>query len=327
MRAVVIREPGGPDVLQLRTDVSEPLIGPADVLVRVQATAVNRADLLQRRGHYPAPAGVPPDVPGLEFAGVVEDRGVDATRLPIGARVMGLVAGGGYAEYVAVNEAELLPVPAALTIEEAAAIPEAYLTAHDAMFTQASLRPGEAVLIHGVGSGVGCAAVQLAAARGARVFGTSRSAWKLERAGALGVAVAIDTTREDFADAVLRDTDGKGTDVIIDLVGGNTLPGNLRALAPLGRLIIVGLVAGAKAELDMRLVLRKRLLLRGTVMRSRTSAERAAVVSAFRADALWLFESGRIRPVIHAVLPMADAPRAHQLLEANENFGKVVLTW
>jgi NADPH2:quinone reductase len=326
VRAVVIARPGGPEVLELR-DVPAPEPSGAQLRVRVHATAVNRADLLQRRGAYPAPAGAPADIPGLEYAGTVDAVGPAASGWRIGERVMGLVGGGGYAEAVVVDEGEALPVPAGLSLEQAAAVPEAFLTAHDALVTQARLKAGEVVLIHGVGSGVGTAALQLAAVRGARVIGTSRSAWKLERAVELGLHDAIDTGREDFAHAVLRLTDGHGADVVLDLVGGDYLRGNLDALAGRGRIAVVGLVAGATATLDMRTLMGKRAHIFGTVMRTRPLREKVAVAAAFRDDALHHFDTGRLRPVIDDVLPMGEAAAAHARLEANENFGKIVLRW
>jgi putative PIG3 family NAD(P)H quinone oxidoreductase len=327
MRAIVIARPGGPEVLEPRDDVPDPVPAAGEVRVRVHASAVNRADLMQREGRYPAPSGVPADIPGLEYAGIVDRLGTGVSAFVEGDAVMGLVGGGGYAEYVVANAAEVMPAPAALPLAHAAAIPEVFLTAHDALVTQAGLRRGERVLVHAAGSGVGTAAVQLASAIGAHVFGTARSAWKLERCRAFGMAAGIDTTREDFAEVVLRETQGEGVDVVLDLVGGDALPGNLRALAQRGRLIVVGLVAGATATLDMRLLLRKRLHLRGTVMRSRSAAEKAQVASAFRTDALALFDSGRLSPVIHETLPMAEAARAHAILQDNANFGKVLLVW
>lgn len=327
MRAIVIARPGGPEVLEPREDVPDPEPGPGEVRVRVHATAVNRADLLQRRGRYGAEPGAAEPVPGLEFAGVVDVTGPDARRWAAGDPVMGLVAGGGYAEYVVVHEDEAIPVPDTLSLTEAAAVPEVFLTAHDALFSQAGLASGETLLVHAAGSGVGTAAIQLARARGARVIGTARSPWKLERARALGLDVGIDTSREDFAEVVARETDGHGADVVLDLVGGDYLDGNLRAAAHGARVVIVGLVAGSTAPLDMRMLMRKRMILRGTMMRTRSLAEKIDVARAFTADALPLLANGAVRPVIDRVLPAMEAARAHALLEQNETFGKVVLDW
>jgi len=326
MKAVVIREPGGPGVLDLR-EVETPLPGPSRIRVRVAATALNRADLLQRRGRYPAPPGWPADIPGLEYAGVVDAAGAGVTRWRVGDRVMGLVGGGACAEAVVVHEDEALPVPPSLPLEAAAAVPEAFITAHDALVTQMQLRGGEWVLIHGAGSGVGTAALQISLCLGARTMGTSRSAWKLERCVADGLEVAIEAGPGGFAEAVARATDGHGADGVLDLVGGSYLRGNLAALAERGRIVIVGLVAGASCELDMRTLMRKRATLRGTTLRSRSLEEKVEATRAFGDFAGPLLETGRLRPVVHAVLPMEEVRAAHEMLEADRNYGKVVLSW
>jgi NADPH2:quinone reductase len=324
MKAIVITKPGGPDVLELR-DVAEPVPSSHQILVRVAATAVNRADLLQRAGNYPAPADVPQDIPGLEYAGTIAAAGDAVTRWRAGDRVMGLVGGGSYAEYIVTHEDEAIAVPSSLSDEDAAAVPEAFITAHDALFTQMRLASGETLLIHAVGSGVGTAALQLARAAGARVFGTQRSAWKLERAQQLGLDVAIDTTQFDFAVVALHETKHRGVDGILDLVGGNYMNANVRALAVKGRIMLVGLVAGARTELDMRALLGKRASITGTVLRARSLAEKIEVARAFERDVLPLLERREVRPIVDEVLPLADAARAHELVADNRNFGKVVL--
>jgi NADPH:quinone reductase len=324
MRAIVITRPGAPDVLELR-DVPAPLPGPGQLRVRVHATAVNRADLLQRAGRYPAPPGVAADIPGLEYAGVVDRVGDGVIRWRPGDRVMGLVGGGSYAEFVVTTEGEALPVPAGMSLAEAAAVPEAFITAHDALFTQMGLAAGETVLVHAVGSGVGTAALQLARAAGARVIGTQRSQWKLERATSLGLDAAINTAAGDFVPAVLAATGGVGVDGVLDLVGGPFLDGDIRVLRERGRVLLVGLVAGASCELDLRRLLQKRATVTGTVLRARSPAEKVEVAAAFRRDVLPLLADGRVRPVIDDVIPLADAARAHGLVEANRNFGKIVL--
>jgi NADPH:quinone reductase len=242
-----------------------------------------------------------------------------------GDRVMGLVGGGSYAEYVATHEDEAVAVPDTLSFDEAAAVPEAFITAHDALFTQMRLARGETVLIHAVGSGVGTAALQLARAAGARVIGTQRSAWKLERATQLGLDVAIDTSSQDFVDIALADTAGRGVDGVLDLVGGDFVGGSLRALAVRGRILLVGLVAGARHDLDLRLLLQKRATITGTVLRARTLHEKITATRAFADDVLPLLRSGAVRPIIDGVLPLAEAARAHETVEANRNFGKIVL--
>jgi putative PIG3 family NAD(P)H quinone oxidoreductase len=324
MRAVVITRPGGPEVLEVR-DVARPEPGKRQIRVRVVATAVNRADLLQRAGNYPAPEGSPADIPGLEYAGFVDSMGPRVSRWHGGERVMGLVGGGSYAEYVITHEDEAVTVPEALSLEHAAAVPEAFITAHDALITQMKLKRGQLLLIHAVGSGVGTAALQLAKAIGARVIGTQRSAWKLERATSLGLDRGIDVANEDFAEVALEITAGRGVDGILDLVGGDYLPGNLRALASKGRILLVGLVAGSKHELDMRLVMRKRATIIGTVLRSRSLDEKIAAIQTFAGEVLPLIEAGTITPIVDEVLPLEQAAHAHEIVADNRTFGKVVL--
>ena len=326
MKAIVITEPGPPEVLQL-ADRPDPVPGPGTILVRVAATSVNRADLLQRQGHYPAPPGAPEDIPGLEYAGTVEAVGEGVTRWKAGDRVMGLVAGGGYAERVVVPADHALPVPDALSLAEAAAVPEVFITAHDALTARLGVRDGETVLVHAIGSGVGTAALQLARARGCRVIGTSRSPWKLDRARALGLDVAVDASSGEWIHTVQDATDGRGVDAVLDLVGGDYLTQNLRALAPLGRLVVVGLTGGRTAELDLGAVLARRLTIVGTALRTRSDPEKAEATASFERDVLPLLASRAIRPLIHATLPMSDAPRAHEMLESNRTFGSVVLAW
>jgi putative PIG3 family NAD(P)H quinone oxidoreductase len=326
MNAIVITRPGPPDVLQLQ-DRPDPKPGNGEVMVRVAASAVNRADLLQRRGQYAAPEGWPADIPGLEYAGLIEEIGADVGGWSIGDRVMGLVGGGGYAEYVVVPAAELVPVPEALGLEEAGGVPEVFITAHDALRTRAGLRSGETLLIHAVGSGVGTAAVQLAKAWGCRVLGTSRTGWKLGRARELGLDEPIDAADGAFAAAVRDATDGRGVDVVLDLVGAGYLEENLRSLATLGRHVVVGLPSGREASLDLGLLLRNRLTLVGTALRTRTPEEKAEAARSFGDDVVPLLAGGTVRPVIHATFPMADAARAHALVESNETFGKVILAW
>jgi NADPH2:quinone reductase len=324
MRAIVISRPGGPDVLEPR-DVRTPEPGSHQIRVRVHGASLNQADLMQRRGHYPAPPGVPADIPGLDYAGTVDSLGDDSRRQHPGDRVMGLVAGGGYAEYVVVHEDEAIPVPASLTLEEAAAVPEVFFTAHDAL-RQLAVVAGEWLVVHGIGSGVGTAALQLARAAGVRVIGTARSRDKLERAAALGLDHGIDSTEQDWVEEVQKITGG-GAQAIMDLVGGAFFSGDVRASAKFGRILAVGLVAGAKAELDFRVVLNKRLSIRGTVLRSRSLEEKIAVARAFEDTGSPLLASGAVRPVIDAVRPFAEVRAAHEQLESGTVFGKIVLVW
>ena len=325
MRAVVIREPGGPDVLEVR-EVPDPDPASGEVVVRVEAVGVNRADLLQRRGRYPAPDGYPADIPGLEVAGVVEGVGDDVGELEVGDRVMGVVAGGGYAEKVAVPAATLVPVPEALDAVSAAAVPEVFMTAFDAVFLQEGLRAGETLLIHAVGSGVGTAAVQLARRAGARTVGTSRTPEKLERARELGLDVAVEGD-DAWPDAVLEATDGDGADVILDLVGAPYLEGNQKILARRGRHIVVGVTGGATAPIDLRRLMGRRGAIRGTVLRARAVAEKALLARAFREEVLPGFEDGTLRPVVDRSFPAEEAAEAHRYMESDANFGKILLTW
>ncbi len=323
-QAIVITHPGGPDVLHLQNvTVRDP--GRSELCVRVRAAGVNRADLLQRRGLYPAPPGWPADVPGLEYAGIIESVGEDVGGWKPGDRVMGLVGGGGYSELVVVHEGEALPIPERLSFEEAAAVPEAFITAHDALFTQLVLAEGERLLIHAVGSGVGTAALQLAKTAGATVFGSSRSAWKLERGRGLGLDVAIDSSKQDIAEAVKRATDDEGVHAVLDLVGAPYLAANLESLAMKGRMVVVGLTAGRTAEIDLGTVLRKRLTIMGTALRSRRLEEKIETTQAFHRHAGALLADGRIVPVLDRVFPLEETADAHRHMEASANFGKIVL--
>jgi len=323
MKAIAIVMRDGQGVLEpVERPVPEP--GSRELLVRVEATAVNRADLLQRRGQYPPPPGAPPDVPGLEYAGVVARIASDVTEWEVGDRVMGLVGGGSYAEYVVVHEGEAIPVPAHFAFTEAAAVPEAFITAHDALYMQCHVKVGETVLVHAAASGVGTAAVQLAKAAGARVIGTVRSEGKLERVRALGADVVLQPAG-DWPDRVLAASGGRGVDVVLDLVGGDYLGGNVRVLAKCGRLIIVGLTAGRESRLDMGAVLGKRLHIIGTVMRARTRDEKILAATAFTRDVFPLLAAAAVRPVVDRVLPLARAAEAHELLAGNATVGKVVL--
>ncbi|MGD2215121.1 MAG: NAD(P)H-quinone oxidoreductase [Gemmatimonadales bacterium] len=324
MRAIVIREPGDPEVLEIGK-IKAPEPGRREVRVRVHAAGVNRADLLQRRGLYPPPPGWPAEVPGLEYAGEVEAVGEAVELWKAGDRVMGLVGGGGYAQYVVVHEREALAIPPLLSFEEAAAVPEVFVTAHDALFTQMRLELGERLLIHAVGSGVGTAALQLAEAAGVTVIGTSRAEWKLERATDYGLDVLINTSKQDFPEMVDQATAGKGVHVVLDLVGGPYLAGNIASLAEKGRMIVVGLTAGRTAEIDLGTILRKRLCIIGTSLRFRPLEEKIEAVRAFDRDVGSLLASGRVRPIIDRVFEFEEAVEAHRYMETDQNFGKLVI--
>jgi NADPH2:quinone reductase len=326
MRAVVIARPGGPDVLELR-DLARPEPGSAEVLVRVRATALNRADLLQREGRYPAPPGAPSDIPGLEFAGEVAALGPGAREWREGDRVFGITGGGSYAEYLVAHERTLAPIPGSIGWDEAAAVPEAFITAHDALVTQAAVRPAERVLIHAIGSGVGLAAAQLARALGAIPYGTSRTGDKIDRARSFGLEDGIVLSRDTgpLADEVARWTERRGVDVVLDLVGGSYVEAGVEALAPRGRLILIGTVAGVQTQLDLRRVLTRRLTIRGTVLRARPLEEKILATRAFAAEVVPLLERGVVRPVIDSRFDLSEIAAAHRRLESNATFGKVVV--
>jgi putative PIG3 family NAD(P)H quinone oxidoreductase len=320
MHAIVIREPGGPEVLEW-VEVPDPVAGPGEVLVEVVASAVNRADLMQRAGFYPPPPGAPP-YPGLECSGRISALGDGVTGHQVGDEVCALLSGGGYAERVAVPVGQLMPVPTGLV--ESAALPEVACTVWSNLVAAAHLAEGEWVLVHGGGSGIGTFAIQFAVARGARVLTTARRA-KHEALRELGAEVTIDYTEEDFLDAVLAATDGRGADVILDIQGGEYLPRNVSALAVGGRLVVIGLQGGRKGELDLGQLVVKRASVAASTLRARPRAEKAKICSGVR-DEVWpLVEDGRIRPVIYRRLPMSQAAEAHQLVASNAHIGKVLL--
>jgi putative PIG3 family NAD(P)H quinone oxidoreductase len=324
MRAVVIARPGGPDVLELKA-VPMPVPGKGEVRVRVHATAVNRVDLLQRIGVYPAPADAPQDIPGIEYAGEIDALGDGVTTFAPGDRVFGLCGGGAYAEYLTVHARTVLRMPPDLSFAEAAAVPEAFITAYDALFPQARLAPGETLLLHAAGSGVGTAAIQLAVAHGVRVIGTARTARKLEAAGALGMHEGILLTEANFAREVLKLTGEAGVDVVLELVGGPYVAEDLKCMASGGRLILVGLVAGGSAELDLGAVLRRRLEIRGTVLRARPLEEKILLARSFSRHVVPFIKSGALKAIIDRIFPLPASAEAHEYLAANESYGKVVL--
>ena len=326
MRAVIYEGAGGPEVITIG-DVPKPEVRPDHIRVRVHAAGVNRADLIQRRGQYAAPPGWPANIPGLEYAGEVEAVRPGVTRWKVGDRVMGLVGGGAQAEFVVVHQDEALPIPVELSYTEAAAIPEAFLTAYDALVTRSRLQAGERVLIHAVGSGVGTAATQIAKHYGAIVLGTSRSGDKLARALVYGLDIGIDTSSTPF-----REATGDPVDVVLDVLGGPSFSDNLAVLAPRGRLILLGFLAGSSTEADLGPILRKRLEVIGTVMRTRGLEERIPLVREFAARMLPLFEprtdqGTSLRPVLERAYPMTQLADAHRVMEGNATFGKIVVEW
>ncbi len=328
MKAVTIVSFGGVEGLEVREVADAPRAVADRVRVRVHAAGLNRADILQRLGRYPAPPGYPQDIPGLEFAGEVIELGEEARAWKVGDRVFGITGGGAQAEFVTVPESTLAEIPPNLDWAEAASIPEVFMTAHDALFTQCRLQMGERVLIHAAGSGVGTAASQLVNAAGAIAYGTSRTADKLQRAKEFGLtdSVVVAKDSSEFAEAVKRWTNDAGVDVILDLVGAKYLKANLESLALKGRLIFVGTTSGAKAEIDYAVVMRKRLRIMGTSLRTRSIEEKATATRLFAQQVGPLLASAKVRPVIDRVFPMEQVRAAHQRIESNESFGKVVLT-
>lgn len=320
MQAITLPSYGGPDVLT-PTEVDDPVAGPGEVLVDVAATAVNRADVMQRQGHYPPPPGASP-YPGLECSGTISALGGGVAGWAVGDEVCALLAGGGYAERVAVPAGQLLPVPAGLTLLEAAALPEVACTVWSNVFMRGQLQPGEVFLVHGGGSGIGTMAVQLAARAGARVFATVGSPAKAERVLSLGAERAVLYRDEDFVE-VLREVGG--ADVVLDVMGASYLARNVSALADGGRLVVIGLQGGARAELDLGALLARRGSVHATSLRSRSTAQKAAIVQAVLANVWPAIEAGEVRPVVDRVLPLAQAAQAHRVLEASEHVGKIVL--
>ena len=324
MRTIVVSRFGGPDVLTL-VERPRPEPSRSEVRVRVRAAGVNRADIVQRLGRYPAPSDAPSDVLGLEFAGEVEALGPGAAAWNVGDRVFGLVGGGAYAEALVTHERLLAAIPSGMSFTDAAASPEAFITAYDAMTVQGKLAMGENVLIHAAGSGIATAAIQLARLSGARSIGTARSASKLERARALGLDHGITVSGASFAGEVMRLTGGRGVNVVLELVGGDYLREDLGCIAGEGRILLVGLMAGASVALDLGAVLRQRVLLRGTVLRSRPLEQKLDAMQAFSRHIVPLLAGGALRPVVDRVFPLAEAAVAHTYIEKNQSFGKVVL--
>jgi putative PIG3 family NAD(P)H quinone oxidoreductase len=323
MRAVVVSEPGGPEVLKL-ADVPDPVAGPGEVLVEIVGAGVNRADLLQRQGFYPPPPGAPP-YPGLECAGRVAGLGPGTAGWQLGDEVCALLGGGGYAEQVAVPAGQLLPRPAGVTLTDAAGLPEVACTVHSNVFDRARLAPGETLLVHGGASGIGTMAIQLARAHGVRVACTAGTPAKLQRCRELGADLAVNYASDDFVQAVLDFTGGRGADVILDIMGAEYLPRNLTALATGGRLEVIGMQGGGRGELDLGLLMRKRASVRSASIRARPAEEKAAIVAAVREHVWPLIEAGTVSPVIDRILPLAEAAEAHRLVETGAHVGKILL--
>ena len=323
MKAITFSTYGGPDVLRLE-DVAEPVPAADDLLVRVRASALNRADTMQRRGHYPPPPGES-DILGLELAGEVEAVGANASGFKPGDRVFGLVGGGGYAEKACIDYRMAMPIPDGWDFVKAAAVPEVFFTANETLFTLGRLDAGETVLIHAGASGVGTAGIQMARQAGARVLVTAGSEEKVARTVELGAAAGINYKTTDFAARVLELTDGAGVDLVQDFIGAAYWQNNLKCLKTTGRLVLVGLMGGAKVEADLGLIMRKRLQVIGSVMRSQPLANKIAITERFRSRWLPELESGRLQPLIDTSFPLAEAAAAHQYMEDNRNVGKIML--
>ena len=324
MKAITVPEPGGPDALVL-TDVDTPEPAAGEVLVRVAAAGVNRADTLQRQGHYPPPPGAS-DVIGLEVSGTVEALGEGVEDWAAGDEVCALLSGGGYAEYVSVPSGQLLPVPEGVTLADAAALPEVACTVWSNVFMTADIEPGEVLLVHGGSSGIGTMATQLARAYGARVAVTAGSAAKLEACRELGADILVNYREEDFVERIREATDGHGADVVLDIIGAKYLGRNLEALATGGRLVIIGMQGGRAAELDIAMLMGKRAAVIGTTLRARPAAEKAAIVAAVAGHVWPLVEDGSVRPVVHSRHPLAEAAAAHREIEESGHVGKILLT-
>ncbi len=324
MKAVAIASFGEPEVL-VPVERECPIPGHGEVLVRIRAAGVNRADVLQRRGFYPPPPDAPADIPGLEFAGEVVELGPKVTEVAVGERVYGLAGGGTYAEFIVVHARVLSLIPANLGYIEAAAIPEAFITAYDAAVVQGKLSPGEHLLITAVGSGVGTAAVQIARAIGAISIGTARSGHKLDQAEAYGLVHRILTLDGEYAEDVLVATGGAGVNVVLELVGGDYVAQDIECCAPKGRIMLVGLVAGTKVRVDLGTILRKRLTITGTSLRARAIEEKILAAQILSHHLNPLFVNGALKPIVDATFKLDEAAKAHAYMEANENFGKIIL--
>ena len=323
MIAIEIREPGEPDVL---VPVERPNLspGPGDVLINVRAAGVNRPDVMQRRGRYPPPPGAS-DIPGLEVAGTVEAVGEGVTDWSPGDMICALVAGGGYADFCLAPAPQCLPIPRGFDFVTAAAIPETFFTVWTNVFERGRLKPGESILIHGGSSGIGTTAIQLARAFEARVFATAGSADKCAACERLGAQRCINYRETDFVEAIRALTGGAGVNVVLDIVGGPYVPRNLDVLAVEGRLLQIGVLGGAKTELNVAVIMQKRLIVTGSTLRVRPIADKAAIAAAVRQHAWPLLESGAVKPLVHATFPLRDAAAAHRLMESSEHIGKIVL--
>lgn len=326
MKAIVITKPGAPDVLQLQ-ERPLPVIKDNEVLVKVKASGINRPDVAQRKGNYPAPPGASADIPGLEIAGEITEVGKGVSRFKVGDKVCALVSGGGYAEYCAAPEGQCLPIPGNITLEEAASLPETFFTVWSNVFDRGRLQHGESLLVHGGSSGIGVTAIQMATALGNTVYVTAGSEEKCRFCEQLGAAKAINYKTQNFAEQIKELTDGKGVNVILDMVGGDYTQQNLQILAEDGRLVFINTMKGKDVALDLSLVMRKRLTVTGSTLRNRDIAFKAAIAADLEKHIWPLAASGEVKPVIYKTFTPAEASAAHQLMEESTHMGKIVLKW
>jgi NADPH:quinone reductase len=321
---IEISSPGPPEVLR-PVERPDPVPAAGEVLIRVAAAGINRPDIMQRQGHYPPPAGAS-DIPGLEVAGVIESVGPQVSEWRAGDTVCALVAGGGYATKCVAPAPQCLPVPSTLDLVSAAAVPETFFTVWTNVFDRGRLRPGEVALFHGGSSGIGTTAIQLAVARGARVFATAGSDEKCRACEALGAERAVNYRTDDFVDAIREGTGGRGVDLVLDIVGGSYVDRNLAALAMDGRLVVIGFMEGKPvASVDLRRVLGRRLTVTGSALRPRTVEEKGAIAGALRREVWPLLERGAVKPIVYRTFPLAEAAAAHRMMESSEHVGKIVL--
>lgn len=326
MKAIIITQPGGPEVLQI-AERPIPNCATDEVLVKVAAAGVNRPDVSQRKGSYPPPPGAPPDIPGLEIAGTIIATGAGVTRWHIGDKVCALVSGGGYAQYCNVPEGQCMPIPGTLTFTEAASLPETFFTVWSNVFDRGNLKNNETLLVHGGSSGIGVAAIQMAKALGHTVYVTAGTNEKCRFCEHLGAAKGINYKTENFAAVIKQITNGKGVDVILDMIGGNYTPGNLRSLATEGHLVIINTMKGSNVQADLALVMQKRLTITGSTLRPRDTAFKTDIARSLEKIIWPLLASGKIKPVIHAVFAAPKAAEAHRLMESSAHIGKIVLSF
>lgn len=326
MKAIVITQPGAPEVLQL-AERPKPTFTTEEVLVKVAAAGINRPDVFQRKGNYPPPVGAPQDIPGLEIAGTIVEVGANVTHWKIGDKVCALVVGGGYAEYCNVPAGQCLPIPENLSFIEAASLPETFFTVWSNVFDRGHLQKGESLLIHGGSSGIGVTAIQMAKALGSTVYVTAGSDEKCKFCEELGATKAINYKTENFADIIKKLTNNKGVDVILDMIGGDYTAPNLQALAEEGRLVFINTMKGKDVNIDLSVVMRKRLTITGSMLRSREVSFKAAIAQNLEKNIWPLLQSGEIKPIIYKVFPAEQAAAAHQLMESSEHIGKIVLSF